>query len=81
MGKQTICLGENKGADQLRGNLEADQHLCFNYTNNRIPLLLISKISSFWPFSVTVQAGLCRTWKETQGFLMQRLNLELSLNR
>ena len=25
-------LGENKGADQLRGNCEADQHLCFGYT-------------------------------------------------
>ena len=25
----TICIGENKGADQLRGNREADQRLCF----------------------------------------------------
>ena len=25
MGKTTICLGENKGADQLRSNCEADQ--------------------------------------------------------
>ena len=24
MGKATICIGENKGADQLRGNREAD---------------------------------------------------------
>ena len=24
MGKQTICIGENKGADQLRSNCEAD---------------------------------------------------------
>ena len=24
MGKPTICIGENKGADQLRGNREAD---------------------------------------------------------
>ena len=29
MGKPTICICENKGADQLRGNLEADQRLCF----------------------------------------------------
>ena len=29
MGKPAICLGENKGADQLRGNREADQRLCF----------------------------------------------------
>ena len=27
-----ICIGENKGADQLRSNCEADQRLCFRYT-------------------------------------------------
>ena len=27
MGKPTICIGVNKGADQLRGNCEADQRL------------------------------------------------------
>ena len=27
--KPDFCLGENKGADQLRGNREADQRLCF----------------------------------------------------
>ena len=27
MGKPTICIDENKGADQLRGNREADQRL------------------------------------------------------
>ena len=29
MGKPTICIGENKDADQLRGNREADQRLFF----------------------------------------------------
>ena len=29
MGKPTICIGENKDADQLRGNREADQRLVF----------------------------------------------------
>ena len=43
----TICICENKGADQLRGNCEADQHLCFHYTDSAIPLLLKSEISSF----------------------------------
>ena len=47
MGKPTICLGKNKGADQLRGNREADQRLCFRYSDSTIPLLLNSKISSF----------------------------------
>ena len=46
MGKPTICIGENKGADQLRGNREADQCLCFCYTDSTIPLLSKSKISS-----------------------------------
>ena len=27
MGKPTICIGENKGADQLRSNCEADLRL------------------------------------------------------
>ena len=51
MGKQTICIGENKDADQLRGNREgnreADQRLYFRYSDSTIPLLLKSKISSF----------------------------------
>ena len=34
MGKQTICICENKGADQLRSNCEADQRLCFRYSDN-----------------------------------------------
>ena len=40
MGKPTICIGENKDADQLRGNREADQRLCFRYSDSTIPLLL-----------------------------------------
>ena len=65
MGKPTICIGENKGADQLRGNREADQRHCFRYSDSTIPLLLKSEISSFWLFSVLVQVGLCRTCSET----------------
>ena len=45
-GKPTICIGKNKDADQLRGNCDADQRLCFRYTDNTIPLLSKSKISS-----------------------------------
>ena len=73
--KPDFCLGENKGADQLRGNREADQCLCFRYSDSTIPLLLKSEISSFYPASVTVQVGLCKTWSETPktGFLASRL--------
>ena len=65
MRKPTICLSENKDTDQLRGNREADQRLCFHYLDSTIPLLLKSEISSFQLFSVTVQPGLCQTCSET----------------
>ena len=65
MGKPTICICENKGADQLRGYREADQRLCFHYTGSTIPLLLKSEISSFYPASEAVQAGLRQTCSET----------------
>ena len=47
VGKPTICLRENKGADQLRSNCEADQRLCFCFSNSIVPLLLKSEISRF----------------------------------
>ena len=49
MGKPTICIGKNKGAGQLRSNCEADQRLCFRYTDGTIPLLSKAKISSLYP--------------------------------
>ena len=45
--KTAFCICENKDADQLRGNREADQRLCFRYTDTTIPLLSKSEISSF----------------------------------
>ena len=45
--KPTICICENKDADQLRGNREADQRICFRYTDSTFPLLLKSEIYSF----------------------------------
>ena len=39
--KPTICIGENKDADQHRSNREADQRLCFRYSDSTIPVLLI----------------------------------------
>ena len=46
MRKPAFCIYENKDADQLRGNREADQRLCFCYTDSPIPLLPKSEISS-----------------------------------
>ena len=39
MGKPTYFICESKGADQLPGNREADQRLCFRYLDSTIPLL------------------------------------------
>ena len=79
MRKPAFCICENKDADQLRGNREADQRLCFRYTDSIIPLISKSKISSIETYSVAVQPGLCGTWSETPktGFLRTRLNYYL----
>ena len=75
MRKRTFCICENKDADQLRsnceadqlhGNCEANQRLCFHYVDRTIPSVFKSEISSLWPSSVAVQAGLCRTRSETR---------------
>ena len=75
MRKPAFCICENKDADQLRGNREADQRLCFRYTDSTIPLLPKSEISSLKPSSVAVQPCLCWTRSETSktGFLRTRL--------
>ena len=65
MRKPTFCICENKDADQLRGNREADQRLCFRYIDGTIPLLSKFEISSLLPSPIAVQPGLCRTRSET----------------
>ena len=45
MRKPAFCICENKDADQLRGKREADQRLCFRYSDSIIPLLPRSEIS------------------------------------
>ena len=62
MRNQTFCICENKDADQLRGNREAVQRLCFRYIDRTVPLLSKSEI----------QAG-----NQKVGFLMTRLKLLL----
>ena len=75
MRKPAFCICITKDADQLRGNREADQRLCFRYTDSTIPLLPIYEISSLWPSFVVAQPSLCRTRSETPktGFLTTRL--------
>ena len=45
MRKPAFSICENKDADQLRGNHEADKRLCFRYTDSTTPLVPKSEIS------------------------------------
>ena len=36
MRKVVFCICENKDADQVRGNREADQRLCFRHTDSTL---------------------------------------------
>ena len=44
--KTNILPMQNKDADQLRGDREADQRLCFRFIDSKIPLLSKYEISS-----------------------------------
>ena len=75
MRKPDFCICENKDADQLRGNREADQRLCFcyMYMDSTIPLLPKSEISSLYLSSMAVQPGLCWTpGREPQRLVFSR---------
>ena len=69
MRKPAFCVCENKDTDQLGGDHEADQRLCFHYMDSAIPLLPISEILSLQPSCVVVQPGLCRTVFLTMGLI------------
>ena len=60
MGKPTICIGENKGADQL-------QRLCFHYTDSTITFQPLT----FCDCTVWFVSDLFGT--QIVGFLMHRL--------
>ena len=75
MRKPIFGICKNKDADQLRSKCEADQRLCFRYTDSTIPLLSKSKLSSLWPSSVTVQLSMSNLFgNHIVGFLMAWLN-------
>ena len=75
MRKPAFCMCENKDADQLHGDREADQRLCFSFIDGTILLLPNYEISSLYLSSMAVQPGLCQTWSETPKtcFLTTRL--------
>ena len=53
MRKSDFCLCENKGADQLRSNCEADQRFCFRYTDSTLSRLLKFQVSSLLLYVTT----------------------------
>ena len=44
--KTGFCICEKEDTDQLRGNRESDQRLCFCYMASTIPLLLNTKFQA-----------------------------------
>ena len=58
MRKPVFCICENKDVDQLRSNCEADQRLCFSYTDSIIPLLP-KFIRNFKPLAILCG---CTAW-------------------
>ena len=83
--KPDFCLCENKGADQLRGNCEADPQISFAVIAKLISAFVFAtRIVQFLYFlnpkfpasSHLVQLGLFQTWSETPktGFLALWLN-------
>ena len=75
MRKPDFCIDENKGADQLHSYCEADQRLCFRYSDSTTRPLPKSEISNLYLSTALVQAGMCRTLLETPNtdFLASRL--------
>ena len=78
MRKPAFCICENKEADQLRGNREADQHLCFRYSDSTFPLFPKAENPKLEPSPEAVQLILCCTGSKIPktGFLMTRLELQ-----
>ena len=72
MRKPTFCICENKVADQLRGNREADQRLCFRYIDSSILLLSKSKLLAIF-CSCTAWFVSDYVGNQSVGFLMTRL--------
>ena len=48
--KPAFCICKNKDADQLRGNREAEQRLCFRYIDSTYPST--SYIRNFKPLAI-----------------------------
>ena len=74
MRKPTICVCENKDADQLCGNRKADLLLCFCNMDSTIPLLFQS-LAILCACSAQFVSDLFKN--HIVGFLMEWLNYAL----
>ena len=76
MGKPTICIGEKKGADQLRGNCEVTAKLISAFVFATWIVQFLYFLNPEFPASyqsfVTLQPGLCRTWLEPKLLVYSR---------
>ena len=77
--KPAFCICEKKDADQLRGNREADQRLCFRYSDSTIHLLPKSEISSLLSSSMAVPVCVGPGRKPRRPVFSQRGSLRLNL--
>ena len=69
MRKPAFCICENKDADQLRGNPEADQRLCFRYTDTFLNPKFQASSDLLWLYSlVCVGPG----WKPRRPVFLRR---------
>ena len=71
LSKPAFCICENKDTDQLGGNREADQRLCFRYTDSTIPLQ-----SNLYYKSATFGSGL--NWLIYTGVCLIKVESEMS---
>ena len=74
MGKPTICIGENKDADQLCSKREADQRHYFCYTDSTSSTIYIQNfklLAAFCDCTAWFVSDLVRP--QIVGFLMHRL--------
>ena len=86
MGKPIICTGRNKGADQLRGNREADQRLWFRYLNPKFQatvhgshpgaIQIYKKVVHFFKIAKSCQT---MTLVQTTNKIFEKRNQHLSI--
>ena len=74
MRKPTICIGKNKDTDQLRGDREADQRLCFCYSDVQFLYFLNPKFQAS-SHLLCLYSSICDGPAQTRNWLQARLSV------